>query len=60
MHDLEGKMPKPKAYNTNAFIIFTCHCEPEGRGNLIYLGLSRFTPRNGKLFNAFVLVKSTF
>jgi hypothetical protein len=62
--------------NTNAFIVFTCHCEPEGRGNptqgrcegtargnlkssLALLGtrLCRFTPRNDKLFNGFVLSK---
>ena len=26
--------------NTNVFNIFTCHCEPEGRGNLVFPGIA--------------------
>ena len=26
--------------NTNASISLTCHCEPEGRGNLLYLEIA--------------------
>ncbi|MCX5907455.1 MAG: hypothetical protein NTY64_09785, partial [Deltaproteobacteria bacterium] len=26
--------------NTNALNIFTCHCEPEGRGSLVFIGIA--------------------
>jgi hypothetical protein len=44
---------------TNEFIPFSCDCEPEERGNLkssfalLETRLPRFTPRNGKLWEAF-------
>jgi hypothetical protein len=39
----------------------TCHCEPVGRGNLVFQGIASSsqkagTPRNDNLINTFVLI----
>jgi hypothetical protein len=37
-------------------VLLHCHCEPEGRGNLVFGLLRHLAPRNDTLLNVFILV----
>ena len=63
VEDLRNGKRQPTSVDPNALNLFTSHCEPEGRGNLVVPGIASLsrhggTPRHDRFFNAFVLVGS--